>query len=256
MQEDKGSEKMKKMIWLILIFLIVMILGACNSEDQVEGQAQVDEQVFTESDIEKVEKMVKFLDGKMMDFEKEINNMVQEGTIQTGDNEKFTEEVRTLGHELVIVPFLEEYPGSLVARDSGEIALTFKTTSSEPCGFGNCEFDGINVLKVDYNFDSREVYESENFDGTQLTFTDIKMKYGEQSDEEFESAELSFVKSVDDELVFTKSPYTHIETIDFQQYDKELTSIPNKVPESEVEAEQAEYKAEVEETLSKFPELQ
>ena len=151
---------------------------------------------------------------------------------------------------------MEKYPNSLVARNSELIPITFESTSSEPCGFGNCTYDKVNILEVNYNLDTNEVYKSKEFNASQLIFPEVQMKYEEQAEEEEETAIMSFVKAENGDLIFSGSPFLHIETLNLKKYDEEFKSIKTSVPESEVEAEQAEYKEEVEETLSKFPELQ
>ena len=74
--------------------------------------------------------------------------------------------------------------------------------------------------------------------------------------EEREETEIRFVKTEDNDLVITSIPHLQVQTLYLDEYDQEFESIKTSVPESEVEGEQAEYKEEVEETLSKFPELQ
>lgn len=247
---------MKRWILVLMLFITGITLLGCSDENS-ESTAQAPEKdVFTESDLEKIEEMVSFLDERMEVFEKEANESIQNGTIKTGDNDDFSESVRDLGHEAVIAPFLEKYPNSIVARNSELIPITFESTSSEPCGFGNCTYDKVNILEVDYNLDTNEVYESTEFNASQLIFPEVQMKYGEQTEEEEETAIMSFVKAENGDLIFSGSPFLHIETLNFKKYDEEFKSLKTSVPESEVEAEQAEYKEEVEETLSKFPELQ
>ncbi|MGK7379793.1 hypothetical protein ACSFXN_18405 [Planococcus sp. 1R117A] len=248
---------MKSFKLVVLILMTGLILVGCGSEKNKGSNTEVNEkEVFTEADIEKVEEMTNFLNDKMINFEAEVNIAIQNKSIEIGNNEKFSSAVRKLGQEIVIAPFLEKYPGSLIAKDSDSIPITFESTSSEPCGFGNCTYDKINILQIDYNLNMNEVYVSKEFGDSQLIFDDVQMKYKEQSEEEQESATMSFVKSENGNLIFSRNPFLHIETIDFPEYDKEFASIATDVPESEVEAEQAEYKKEVQETLAKFPELQ
>lgn len=246
---------MKKILLFFSIFTIGIILYGCGSSENKNAISN-DKKVFTEEDIEIVEEMVGFLDEKMIDFENQVNEDIQNKVILVGDNEKFSNSVKELGQKVVIEPFLEKYPGSLIAKKSEIIPITFEPTSSEPCGFGNCNYDKVNVLQVEYNLGAKEIYQSKEFGSTQLIFNDIQMKYKEQPEEEKEASSMSFVKSKDGKLIFSRNPFLHIETINFQELDKEFESIATDVPESEVEAEETEYKEEVEETLSKFPELQ
>ncbi|WP_372868186.1 hypothetical protein [Planomicrobium okeanokoites] len=247
---------MKRWLLVSILFITGITLLGCGDENSESTAQESEKDVFTESDFEKIEEMVSFLDERMEVFEKEANKSIQNGTIKTGDNDVFSESVRELGHEAVIVPFLEKYPNSLVARNSELIPITFESTSSEPCGFGNCTYDKVNILEVNYNLDTNEVYESTEFNASQLIFPEVQMKYEEQAEEEKETAIMSFVKAENGDLIFSGSPFLHVETLNFKEYDEEFNSIKTSVPESEVEAEQAEYKEEVEETLSKFPELQ
>ncbi len=248
---------MKKWILILILFIAGIVLVGCG-DDNVESipSESTEKGVFSESDLQKAEEMVKFLDESMAEFGKEANELIQNGTIETGNNDDFSETVRELGQETVIAPFLEKYPNSLIARNSESIPITFEATSSEPCGFGNCTYDKVNILEVDYNFDANEVYESKTVGDSQLVFTEVSMKYEEQPEEEKETTIMSFVKAENGDLIFSGNPFLHIETLNFKEYDEEYESIETRVPESEVEAEQAEYKEEVEETLSKFPELQ
>lgn len=247
---------MKRWILVSILFITGITLLGCGDENSESTVQEPEKDVFTESDLEKIEEMVNFLDERMEVFEKEANESIKNGIIKTGDNDVFSESVRDLGHEAVIAPFLEKYPNSLVVRNSELIPITFESTSSEPCGFGNCTYDKINILEVDYNLDTNEVYESAEFNVSQLIFPEVQMKYEEQAEEEKETAIMSFVKAENGDLIFSGSPFLHIETLNLKKYDKEFKSIKTSVPESEVEAEQAEYKEEVEETLSKYPELQ
>ncbi|MGB6408748.1 MAG: hypothetical protein WBF39_14810 [Planococcus donghaensis] len=246
---------MKKTLLFISIFILGLVLYGCGSNDN-ENIASSNEKVFTQEDIEKVEEMVGFLDERMLDFEKQANENIQSKEIKVGNNEEFSNSVKELAQKTVIEPFLEKYPGSLVAPTSQTIPVTFESSSSEPCGFGNCNYDKVNVLQVEYNLENNEIYKSKEFSNSQLIFNDIQMKYEDQPEEEKEESSMSFVKSTDGKLIFSRNPFLHVETIDFQELDKEFESIATDVPESEIEAEQADYKEEVEETLAKFPKLQ
>jgi hypothetical protein len=247
---------MKK--WLLIGFMLsmgVIIVGCTSSEENKEALKENNE-VFTQEDFEEAEEMTIFLDEKMNDFEKEANQLIENGTIDTGNNDNFSEAIKTLGQETVISPFLERYPDSLIAGDASTIPLTFESSSTEPCGFGNCTYDKVEVLDVEYNFESKDVYTSEELEHSQLIYSDIQMKYEEQAEEEKQSAVLSFVKSTDGNLIFSQVPFLHVETLDLKKIDEEYAAIQSRVPESEVEAEQEAYRSDVEETLAHYPELQ
>lgn len=248
---------MKNLRLIAVIFATVLILIGCGSEDNEGTKTEaLEKDVFTKTDLDKVEEMTNYLSTKMIEFEEEVNKSIQNKSIEIGNNEKFSADVKKMGQEIVIAPFLEKYPGSLIAEDPNSIPITFESSSSEPCNFGNCTYDKINILQVDYNLEKKQLYKSKEFGHSQLIFDDVQMKYEEQTEEESEDAKMSFVKAENGDLIFSRNPFLHIETIDFQEYDQEFESIATDVPESEVEAVQAEYKKEVEETLAKFPELQ
>ena len=232
------------------------IIVGCTSNEENQEPPKENNEVFTQEDFEKAEEMTMFLDEKMNDFEKEANQLIENGTIDTGNNDNFSETIKTLGQETVVLPFLERYPDSLIAGDASTIPLTFESSSTEPCGFGNCTYDKVEVLDVEYNFESKDIYTSEEFEYSQLIYSDIQMKYQEQTEEETQSAVLSFVKSADGNLVFSQVPFLHVETLELKKFDEEYAAIQSRVPESEVEAEQEAYRSEVEETLAHYPELQ
>ncbi|WP_271854245.1 hypothetical protein [Planococcus maritimus] len=247
---------MKK--WLLIGFLLfvgVIIVG-CTSDEEKQEVSKENTKVFTQEDFEKAEEMTRFLDETMNDFEKEANQLIEDGTIDTGNNDNFSEAIKNLAQETVIVPFLERYPDSLIAGDASTIPLTFEPTTTEPCGFGNCAYDKVEVLDVEYNFETRDVYTSEEFKYSQLIYSDVQMKYEEQSEEEKQSAVLSFVKTTDGNLIFSQVPFLHVENLDLKKADEEYAEIQSSVPESEVEAEQEAYRSDVEETLAHYPELQ
>ena len=247
---------MKK--WLLIGFMLfvgVIIVG-CTSDEEKQEVSKENTKVFTQEDFEKAEEMTRFLDETMNDFEKEANQLIEDGTIDTGNNDNFSEAIKNLAQETVIVPFLERYPDSLIAGDASTIPLTFEPTTTEPCGFGNCAYDKVEILDVEYNFETRDVYTSEEFEHSQLIYSDVQMKYEEQSEEEKQSAVLSFVKTTDGNLIFSQVPFLHVENLDLKKVDEEYAEIQSSVPESEVEAEQEAYRSDVEETLAHYPELQ
>lgn len=247
---------MKKWILICFILLIGIITIGCANDDENQETSIENNEVFTQEDFKEAEEMTVFLDEQMNDFEKEANQLIENGTIDTGNNDNFSEAIKNLGQETVIEPFLERYPDSLIAGDGSTIPLTFELSSTEPCGFGNCIYNKVEVLDVDYNFESRDVYISEEFEHSQLIYSDVQMKYTEQSEEEKQSAVLSFVKTKDGNLIFSQVPFLHVETLNLKKADEEYAGIQSRVPESEVEAEQEAYRSDVEETLAHYPELQ
>lgn len=247
-------DSMKKVILGLLIVILTSLLIACNSSNGESNQTNENKEVFTDEDIVKAEEMTVFLDEKMKEFEIEANAAIENGEIEVGNNEEFTKSVNSLGQQVVIQPFLEKYPNSLIAKGSSDIAITFQALSTEPCGFGNCTFDKIEVYDVDYNFDDTELYKSEVFELSQLIFNDIEMN--SKDEEQEESGAISFVKTKENELTFSHVPFLHIESLDIKKIDEEYNKIQSNVPGSEVESEQEEFRDEVKEILELYPELQ
>lgn len=251
---------MKKWILVTLTLLLSMILVACGSEKEaVEHQSSKETMsVFTDEDIEKVNEMISFLNDKMEELEVAANESIQNGEIKIGDNDQLKKDVQRLGQKMVIIPFIDKYPNSIVSRADKEkmIPITVEADSSESCAFGNCAYDQIGLLELEYDSKSYREYYSNNFKVTQLIFEDVKIISTSSGDSKEEESELRIVKTKNNELILTSIPHIQSESIYLDEYDKELESIKTKVPESEVEAEQAEYKEEIQEMLEKFPELQ
>ena len=246
-------DSMKKVILGLLIVILTNLLIACNSSNEESNQTNENKEVFTDEDIVKAEEMTVFLDEKMKEFEIEANAAIENGEIEVSNNEEFTKSVNSLGQQVVIQPFLEKYPNSLIAKGSSDIAITFQALSKEPCGFGNCTFDMIEVYDFDYNFDDIELYKSEVFEISQLIFNDIEMNSNE---EQKESGTISFVKTKENDLTFSHVPFLHIESLNMKKIDQDYNKIQSNVPESEVKSEQEEYRDEVKEILELYPELQ
>lgn len=248
---------MKK--WMLSSFLLmsITILGACGSDGGTASESESkEEDVFTEEDIEKAEEMMEFLEMKMEEFESTANTSIENGDIKVGDNDRLIEEVQNLGQEIVVQPFLDKYPNSMIPRNESEnfIPITIETDSSESCALGNCTYEEIKVLGLNYDFKDHQEYHSDTFGITQLIVENIETV--SKISEEREETEIRFVKTEGNDLVITSIPHLQVQTLYLDEYDQEFESIKTSVPESEVEAEQAEYKEEVEEALSKFPELQ
>src|SRR5690606_8216929 len=119
---------------------------------------------------------------------------------------------------------------------------------------GNCTYEEVRVLELDYDFENYQEYHSDIFGITQLIVENVETV--SKVSEEREETEIRFVKTEDNDLIITSIPHLQIQPLYLDEYDQEFESIKTDVRKSEVEAEQAEYKEEVEETLSKFPELQ
>lgn len=248
---------MKKWLLISFIFLLCGLLAACGVDEEVQSEEQVDNNVFTETDIEKAEQMIAFLDDKINEFELKANEAIQNGDIENGDNDLLVDNVQRLGQEIVIKPFLEKFPGSMIPRAEDKlIPIVINVSSSQSCPLGNCIYDEVKVPKVDYSFNDYQKYSSKNFKATQLVFENIKTISESNDGKQGDTSEMSFVKAKDGSLIITSIPSVNVETLYLEKYDEELESIKEDVPESEVESAQAEYKESVEETLAKFPELQ
>lgn len=245
---------MKKIILGLLVIILIGLLVACNSTNEETNQTNENKEVFTDEDIVKAEEMTVFLDEKMEEFEIKANESIENGEVEVGNNEELTKSINSLGQQVVIQPFLEKYPNSLIAKGSSDIAITFQALSTEPCGFGNCTFDKIEVYDVDYNFDDTELYKSEVFEVSQLIFNDIEIN--SKDEEQEESGTISFVKTKENELTFSQVPFLHIESLDMKKIDEEYKKIQSNVPKSEVESEQEEYRDEIKEIFELYPELQ
>lgn len=248
---------MKKWILIIVLLAIGIVISACNSNDEKVGNAEPkNESVFSNSDIEKSSEMINFLNEKMKEFEVSTNEAIENDEIKIGNNDLLIEEVQKLAQQNVIQPFLEKYPNSMVPRNTDEnfIPITIEPSSSESCSLGNCTYEKINILEIDFDVKKEEQYYSENFNTTQLIFDNVSII--SETKEEKEEGELRFVKTTEGELVITSIPNVQLQTLYLDEIDKEYNSIETDVPESEVAAEEAEFKEEVEDTLSKFPELQ
>lgn len=242
------------------MFLIIgFTLTACGSTDSDSNEVKSEEKaVFTENDIKKAEEMLVSLDGKMKEFQSKTNALIKSSDISTENEVTFDNQVREIANETVTQPFIKQYVGSIVPEEfKGEerIIVYFNKTNSEPCSLNFCKYDGIEVMDLEHNSKEVEEYKSVNFQHSELVFNNVSYNY-KNDDEEVKDSAIRFVKAEDGKLILTQHPYLSITTLNFKEYDKEFESIATDVPESEVEAEQAEYKKEIEETLAKFPKLQ
>ncbi len=250
---------MKKWMLCSLVLILITILAACGSEDKTDGQLESkDEKVFSAEDHEKAEEMLNFLDKRMEEFEKSTTDLIKNGELNNENEEIINEEIQSLANETVIQPFLAKFGSSIIPEEykgKEQITVYFNKTNSEPCSLGFCKYDGIEVMDIEDEFENKEEYLSEQFNATELIFNSVQYDY-KNDDEQAKETEIRFVKSADGNLIITQHPYLSFTSLNLKEYDQEFESIDTRVPESEVEAEQAEYKEEVEETLSKFPELQ
>ncbi|PUB09469.1 hypothetical protein [Paenisporosarcina sp. OV554] len=246
---------MKKsiMVSAFLIFLLTLIAG-CNQVDKTNNESdEKAKSVFDDKDKEKATEMIKTLEVNLELFEKETNVAISKGDIDIVDNEVFTQKVDEMSEKLVVQPFLEKYPESLISK-RGDLKVTYTPESSDDCTFGNCNYDSIAVPTLQVNEKEWETYKSDEFDITELVFSDVKISYPNKQDSE--STSISFVKGESGDLYFSFNPIIKSLNFNLKELDNEFSSIKSDVPESEVDAEEDEFKQEVEELLSNYPKLQ
>lgn len=245
---------MKKVIINIFSVILLLILTGCNQDDKPKDVSdEKAKSVFNLKDTEKAMKMIKDLEGNLISWESETNKAISKGEIGVGDNEILVQKANEKSGELVIKPFLEKYPHSLI-ENRGDLKVTFNPLSSEDCSFGNCNYDAIEAPVLQVNEEKWETYHSDEFNITELVFTDIKISY--PSKEESESTSISFVKDDSGNLYFSFNPIVNSLNFDLKEIDKEFSSIKTNIPEDEVKAAQDEFKQEVKELLSNYAELQ
>ncbi|WP_341963554.1 hypothetical protein NM897_16880 (plasmid) [Planococcus maritimus] len=250
---------MKKYLYLLTLFTAILVLGACNSDAEDQGdteQSPENSKVFNEEDITQAEEVVVFLNERMDELEEKVNKNIQNEEIAIEDEASFNTQVQKLADEIVFKKLAEEFDGVIAFKGAaGENEnIYFNKTSSEPCSLGHCEYDGIETMQVDVNASGTEEYNSPHFSMTELIFEEAKYSY--DSEEEEQSSEIHFVKSKEDILVLSQHPALDIQSINLKEIDKEYDEIQSSVPESEVETEQEAYRNDMEETLAHYPELQ
>ena len=86
--------------------------------------------------------MIEDLNEKLILFENETNEAISKGEIDVGNNEVFTQEVDNMSENIVIQPFLEKFPKSLIS-ERGVLKVTYTPKSTDDCTFGNCNYDSI-----------------------------------------------------------------------------------------------------------------
>lgn len=242
---------MKKLIILGAILSIVLMLGACNSEKTQKESADTD--VFTESDVQMANEMVQLLEEKSSEFQTKATDAIATGEIEQDKDGQLSEPLQELAKETVLKPFLEQYPNGIIGEE-GDLTVSFEATASEACPLGNCKYDGVAIPEIDFDKTDYSTYTSEVFGVSQLIFQNVKSKFNVK-DQELEKSELRFVKSKNGDLVMTSNPFISGEAFYLDELDKEFKEIKSGVPESEVEAEEDEFKQEVEELLSNYPKL-
>ncbi|MGE6489735.1 hypothetical protein [Paenisporosarcina sp. NPDC076898] len=243
---------MKKVNIKIFSVILLLILTGCN-QDNKPGGNENEKSVFSEKDKEKAMEMINSFEGNLISWESETNQAISKGEIDIGDNDMLVQKANEKSGELVIKSFLEKYPNSLI-ENRGDLKVTFNPLSAEDCSFGNCNYDAIEAPVLKINEEKWETYHSDEFNITELVFTDIKISY--PSKEESESTSISFVKDDSGNLYFSFNPIVNSLNFNLEELDQELISIKSEVPQDEVKAAQEEYKKEVKEMLSNFPELQ
>ena len=240
----------KRLLIRIFVMILLLIVTGCNQKDE---PTKKEESVFNEADKEKALEMIKELEGNLELFEKETNAEISEGNIEVEDNEVFVEKVDEMSEEIVLNPFLEKYPESLI-KNRGDLKVTYTPESSEDCTFGNCTYDSIKAPQLQVNAEKWETYRSDEFGITELVFSDVEIVYPNEKDNE--STSIRFVKGESGDLYFSFNPIIKSLNFNLKELDKEYVSIKSDVPESEVEAAEEEFKQEVEDMLSNYPELQ
>ncbi|MBU0905241.1 MAG: hypothetical protein KKF57_08585 [Firmicutes bacterium] len=235
------------------LVLLLVVSGCNNDETPTKESNEKKETVFSETDKEKALEMIKVLEENLVEFEKQTNSSIAAGEVETGDNEAFVQKVNEMSRDIVLKPFLEKFPKSFIIN-RGDLKVTFSPLSSDDCAFGNCNYDSIVAPTLQVNDQEWQTYKSVEFDITELILTDVKISYPNKQDSE--STTISFVKDVSGDLYFSFNPIVNSLNFSLKEWDKEFTSIKSKVPEGEIEAEEDEFKQEVEELLSKYPKLQ
>lgn len=241
---------------MISVFSIVllMIVTGCSKEDKsTKESGEKAEVVFNKADKEKALEMIKVLEENLVLFEDQTNAAIADGDIKIGDNEVFVQKVNEISGEIALKPFLEKYPESLIIN-RGDLKVTYSPVSSDDCTFGNCKYDSIEAPKLEVNEDEWKTYKSDVLDITELVLSDVKISYPSKQDSE--STSISFVKGESGDLYFSFNPIVNSLNFNLKELDNEFSSIKSDVPDSEVEAEEDEFKQEVEELLSNYPKLQ
>ena len=254
MRKDREMSILKKRITLsVFSVLLLFFITGCKEAEIKSNEKEEAEATFNKEDFTEASKMVDFMKDKTAEFQSKATNSMKSGEIKLNDEGKMKESLNEMAESMVLTPFLEEYPNSLVGD---KIVVSFEITSSEPCPLGNCKYDGVAVPNVGYEESNNSVYTSKEFKVSQLIYDDVTSKFDTTDDSEIEKAHLRFVKSESGDLIMTSSPFILSESIYVDEWDQKFASIKSNVPESEVETEEEEFRQEVEEVLAKYPPLQ
>lgn len=244
---------MKKIVLLGTVAFLLLLLGACSNSESTEEKT-VNKKIFTEVDAQTTNEMVQFLEERMNEFQSKANSAIESGEIKPDQDGKLNTPLQKLAKETVLHPFLEKYPNGIIG-DEGELSVSFAVTASTACPFGNCKYDGIAIPEINYDESNYSIYASEIFGFSQVIFQNVKSKFNEES-RELEDSELRFVKTKKGELVMTSNPFISGEAFYLEKLDDEYSELKSEVPEDEVKAAQDEFRQEVKELLSNYPELQ
>ena len=71
---------MKKYLYLLTLFVTILVLGACNSDAEDQGdteQSSENSKVFNEEDVTQAEEVVVFLNERMDELEEKVNKNIQ-----------------------------------------------------------------------------------------------------------------------------------------------------------------------------------
>lgn len=254
MRKDKGMNIMKKRIILsIFSMLLLLFITGCNQDETKNSDEEKINSVFSEEDKEKAIKMVEDLNKQLEVFESEANKAITQNEIDVGDNEIFIQKLNAMSEKVVIKPFLENFPGTLISN-RGDLKAIYSPESTDDCTFGNCNYDSISVPTLDVGEEEWIIYNSEEFGVGELTLSNVNMNYSNEQDSE--STYISFVKGESGELYFSFNPIVNSLNFNLKEWDQEFASIKSDVPESEVKAEEKEFRQEVAEVLAKYPPLQ
>ena len=254
MRKDKGMKVLKKRFTFVTFSLFVLLfISGCNQEETQRSDEEKEKSVFTKKDKEKAIEMIEGLNEQLVLFENEANEVIAKKEIDVGDNEAFMQNVSSMSNKVVITPFLENFPGTLI-KNRGDLTAIYSPESTDDCTFGNCNYDSIVVPTLEIGEGEWIIYRSEEFGVTELTLSNVGMKYSNEQDSE--STYVSFVKGDSGDLYFSFNPIINSLNFNLKEWDQEFASIKSDVPESEVETEEEEFKQEVEEVLAKYPPLQ
>ena len=254
MPNDKEMNVLKKRIMFVIFSLFVLLfITGCNIDETKNSDEDKVKSVFTEKDKEKAIEMIEGLNEQLVLFENEANEAIAKKEIDVGDNEAFMQKVSAMSNSLVITPFLESFPGTLISN-RGDLTAIYTPESKDDCTFGNCNYDSIVVPTLVVGEEEWNIYSSEEFGVTELKLANIGMTYSNK--QESESTYVSFVKGDSGELYFSFNPIINSLNFNLKEWDQEFASIKSYVPESEVETEEEEFRQEVEEVLAKYPPLQ